>query len=308
MKKPNPYPLSFFAAKVNGMITLALPKGSLEAQTLQLFKEADLEVKRTDRDYNPCIADNRIGKVKILRPQEIPTYVEKGYFDLGISGRDWVNETGSDVVEVANLSYSKTGEGNVKIVVAVHRDEPIDDVSRIRPGSRVTTEYPELTKKFFAQLGIPVQLFHSFGASEAKVPDLMDVVVDLTETGTTLRKNGLKIIGQIMESYTVIIANKSSWADPQKHREIEEIRTLLFGVIEARNKVLLTMNVPTHAMEKIVATLPAMKKPTVSRLHGIDYYSIQTVVPKNAVNQLIPKLKACGAEDILEIPITKIVA
>jgi len=289
------------------MITLALPKGSLEAQTLQLFKEADLEVKRTDRDYNPRITDNRIGKVKILRPQEIPTYVEKGYFDLGISGLDWVHETGSDVVEVAKLSYSKTGEGNVKIVVAVHRDEPIDTVSRIRPGSRVTTEYPELTKKYFTRLGIPVQLFHSFGASEAKVPDLMDVVVDLTETGTTLRKNGLKIIGQIMESYTVIIANKASWGDDQKRREIEEIKTLLFGVIEARNKVLLTMNVPTHAMEKIVAALPAMKKPTVGRLHGIDYYSIQTVVPKDAVNQLIPKLKACGAEDILEIPITKIV-
>jgi ATP phosphoribosyltransferase len=189
----------------------------------------------------------------------------------------------------------------------VHRDEPIDNVSCIRPGSRVTTEYPELTKSYFVQLGIPVQLFHSYGASEAKVPDLMDVVVDLTETGTTLRKNGLKIIGQMMESYTVIIANKSSWADPQKRREIEEIKTLLFGVIEARNKVLLTMNVPSASMEKIVAALPAMKKPTVSRLHEIDYYSIQTVVPKNAVNQLIPKLKACGAEDILEIPITKIV-
>jgi len=289
------------------MITIALPKGSLEAQTLQLFREADLEVRRTDRDYNPRIADDRIGKVKILRPQEIPTYVEKGYFDLGISGLDWVNETGSDVVEVANLTYSKTGEGNVKIVVAVHRDEPVDDVSRIRPGSRVTTEYPELTKKYFQRLGIPVQLFHSFGASEAKVPDLMDVVVDLTETGTTLRKNGLKIIGQIMESYTVIIANKESWADPQKRREIEEIKTLLFGVIEARNKVLLTMNVPAASMEKIVAALPAMKKPTVSRLHGIDFYSIQTVVPKNMVNKLIPQLKACGAEDILEIPITKIV-
>jgi len=289
------------------MITIALPKGSLEAQTLQLFKEADLEIKRTDRDYNPRIADARIGKVKILRPQEIPTYVEKGYFDLGISGLDWVKETGSDIIEVANLSYSKTGDGNVKIVVAVHRDEPIDNVRCIRPGSRVTTEYPELTKSYFVQLGIPVQLFHSYGASEAKVPDLMDVVVDLTETGTTLRKNGLKIIGQMMESYTVIIANKSSWADPQKRREIEEIKTLLFGVIEARNKVLLTMNVPSASMEKIVAALPAMKKPTVSRLHEIDYYSIQTVVPKNAVNQLIPKLKACGAEDILEIPITKIV-
>jgi len=290
-----------------GMFTLALPKGSLEAQTLQLFKEADLEVRRTDRDYNPRIADSRIGKIKILRPQEIPTYVEKGYFDIGISGLDWVQETNSDVIEIANLSYSKTGEGNVKIVIAVHRDEPIEDVRQIRPDSRVTTEYPEMTRRFFESLKIPVQLFHSFGASEAKVPDLMDVVVDLTETGTTLRKNGLKIIGQIMESHTVIIANKAAWADPEKRREIEEIKTLLFGVIDARNKVLLTMNVPTAAMERLVAALPAMKKPTVSRLHGINYYSIQTVVQKSAVNGLIPKLKACGAEDILEIPISKIV-
>ncbi len=289
------------------MITLALPKGSLEAQTLQLFREADLEVRRTDRDYNPCIDDPRIGKIKILRPQEIPTYVDKGYFDLGISGLDWVRETGADVIEVAALSYSKTGEGNVKIVIAVHRDEPIDKAAQIRPDSRVTTEYPELTRRFFADLGIPVQLFHSFGASEAKVPDLMDVVVDLTETGTTLRKNGLKIIGQIMESYTVIIANRAAWADPEKRRAIEEIKTLLFGVLEARHKVLLTMNVPTAALERIVSALPAMKKPTVSRLHGIEYYSVQTVVQKSAVNELIPKLKGCGAEDILEIPIAKIV-
>ena len=289
------------------MITLAIPKGSLEAQTLQLFKEADLEIRRTDRDYNPRIDDPRIGKVKILRPQEIPTYVDKGYFDVGISGLDWVRETNSDVVEVADLSYSKTGEGNVKIVIAVHHDEPIEKASQIRPDSRVTTEYPVLTKKYFESIGVPVQLFHSFGASEAKVPDLMDVVVDLTETGTTLRKNGLKIIGQIMESYTVIIANKKSWADPEKRREITEITTLLFGVIEARHKVLLTMNVPSASMERIVKALPAMKKPTVSRLHGIDYNSIQTVVPKKTVNQLIPMLKACGAEDILEIPISKIV-
>ena len=289
------------------MITLALPKGSLEAQTLQLFKEADLEVRRTDRDYNPRIDDPRIGKIKILRPQEIPTYVDKGYFDLGISGLDWVRETGSNVVEVAALTYSKTGEGNVKIVIAVNRDEPIENAAQIRPDSRVTTEYPELTKKFFADLNIPVQLFHWYGASEAKVPDLMDVVVDLTETGTTLRKNGLKIIGQIMESHTVIIANKAAWADPEKRREIEEIKTLLFGVLDARHRVLLSMNVPTAALEKIVSALPAMKKPTVSRLHGIDYYSVQTVVQKSAVNKLIPKLKACGAEDILEIPIAKIV-
>ncbi len=289
------------------MISIALPKGSLEAQTLQLFKEADLEVKRGDRDYNPVINDHRIGKVKILRPQEIPNYVETGYFDLGISGLDWVKETRAKVKEVSPLSYSKTGEGTVKIVVAVHRDEPIDDVSRIRPNSRVTTEYPEITKEYFGRLGIPVQLFPSFGASEAKVPDLMDVVVDLTETGTTLRRNGLKIIGQIMESYTVIIANRDSFEDAAKRRAIEEIVTLLLGVIDARHQVLLSMNVPEAAMEQVVAALPALKRPTVSRLHGVDYYSIQTVVQKGHVNTLIPSLKAAGAQDILEIPIAKII-
>jgi ATP phosphoribosyltransferase len=226
---------------------------------------------------------------------------------MGISGLDWVRETGSDVVEVANLSYSKTGDGNVRIVVAVHHDEEIENVAQIRKNSRVTTEYPAITKAYFSSLKIPVQLFHSFGASEAKVPDLMDVVVDLTETGTTLRRNGLKIIGQIMESYTVIIANRQSWADADKRKSIEEIKTLLVGVIEARHQVLLTMNVPKGAMERVIAVLPAMKKPTVSRLHGIDFYSIQTVVKKNDVNQLIPRLKDSGAEDILEIPITKIV-
>jgi ATP phosphoribosyltransferase len=289
------------------MISIALPKGSLEAQTLQLFREADLEVQRTDRDYSPRIDDDRIGKLKILRPQEIPTYVEMGYFDLGITGLDWVRETGASVKEVANLSYSKTGRGNVRIVVAVHASEPIDDVRQIRPESRVTTEYPVMTKQYFGKLGIPIRLFPSYGASEAKVPDLMDVVVDLTETGTTLRRNGLKIIGEIMESYTVAIAHKASFEDPVKKKEIEEIVTLLYGVLDARNQVLLSMNVPAGSMEQVVAALPALKKPTVSRLHGIDYYSIETVVHKDMVNRLIPRLKDAGAEDILEIPIAKIV-
>jgi ATP phosphoribosyltransferase len=289
------------------MLSLVLPKGSLEQQTLQLFKEADLEVKRTDRDYNPRISDPRIGKVKILRPQEIPIYVAMGAFDLGITGLDWVRETGADVVEVASLSYSKTGEGNVRIVVAVSQEEQIPDPTRIRPGSRVTTEYPNLTRRYFEDLRIPVQLFPSFGASEAKVPDLMDVVVDLTETGTTLRRNGLKIIGQIMESYTVVIASPAAWKDPGKRQAIEELLTLLRGVMEGRTRVLLSMNVPAARIDAVIGMLPAMKTPTVSRLHNLDYFSLETVVPKGEVNQLIPRLKAAGAEDILEIPIAKIV-
>lgn len=289
------------------MISLALPKGSLEDQTLALFREADLEVRRTDRDYSPVIRDERISRVKILRPQEIPQYVAEGYFDLGISGLDWVRETDADVVEVAKLNYSKTGEGTVRIVVAVHGSDPVERPGEIRAGARVTTEYPRLTARYFEALGVEARLFTSYGASEAKVPDLMDVVVDLTETGSTLRKNGLKIIGQIMESHTALLANHESLRDPEKRREIEEIATLLLGVIEARHQVLLTMNVPSTALDRVIEVLPAMKKPTVGRLHGIDYFSIQTVVQKGLVNCLIPPLKAAGAEDILEIPITKIV-
>ena len=289
------------------MISIALPKGSLEEQTLALFREADLEVRRTDRDYNPVIRDERIGKVKILRPQEIPQYVAMGYFDLGISGLDWVRETIADVVEVAKLNYSKTGEGTVRIVVAVHGTDPADRVEEIRPDARVTTEYPRLTGRFFEELGVAVRLFPSYGASEAKVPDLMDVVVDLTETGTTLRRNGLKIVGQIMESYTVIVANREAWADPVRRQAIEEITTLLLGVLDARSRTLLSMNVPRDSVATVMASLPALKRPTVSALFGIDYFSVETVVLKSEVNRLIPLLKAAGAEDILELPIAKII-
>lgn len=289
------------------MISIALPKGSLEEQTLKLFGQADLEVRSTERDYNPSIDDARIDNVKILRPQEIPKYVEDGYFDLGISGLDWVQETGSDVEIVATLSYSKQGGGGVRVVVAVPMDAPIESASNIKPDSRVSTEYSNLTKKFFEELNIPVNIFFSYGATEAKVPDLMDVIVDLTETGATLRRNGLKIVGTIVESETVLIANKGSMNDPVKGREITEIKTLLLGVLEARGKVLLDMNVPKDRLDDVISVLPAMKKPTVSQLYDTDYYALETVVDKKDVNTLIPKLKEMGAEDILEINISKIV-
>jgi ATP phosphoribosyltransferase len=289
------------------MLDIALPKGSLEEQTLLLFKQADLEIRKTDREYNPTVKDPRIKKVKILRPQEIPKYVEEGYFDLGISGKDWVIESDSDVVEVADMFYSKMGEGIVKIVIAVPNDKDIKSAKEIEPGSRVSTEYPNLTKKFFDKLGIPVDLRYSYGATEAKVPELVDVIVDLTETGSTLRKNGLKIIDIILESNTKLIANKKSWKDPVKRKEIEEITILLQAVLEARGKVFIVMNVPEDKLDSVVSGLPAMKRPTVSKLYKSDYYAVQTVVSKNEINILIPKLKNLGAEDILEMDITKIV-
>ena len=289
------------------MLRIALPKGSLEEQTFLLFRQADLEIKRTEREYNPTINDPRIGKVKILRPQEIAGYVEEGYFDVGITGHDWVVESGADVIEIADLPYSKQGAGIVKIVIAVPNDQEIESTTDIKPHSRVTTEYPNITRNYFEKLGIPVEIHFSYGATEAKVPDLMDVVVDVTETGSTLRKNNLTIIDVMLESTTKLVVNRDSWNDPDRRKEIEEIRTLLLAVIEARGKVLLDMNVPADRLDELIAALPAMKLPTVTKLYNSEYYAVETVVAKETVNILIPELKRLGAEDILELDISKIV-
>lgn len=289
------------------MIDIAIPKGSLQNQTLQLFEQAGLEVKRTEREYNAQIDDPRIGKVKILRPQEIPGYVAKGYFDLGISGTDWIMESGAVVAKVIDLNYGKQGPGKVKLVVAVPASLEIENASQIKPGSRVATEYPNLTASFFQKLGIPVDIQFSYGATEAKVPELTDVVVDLTETGSTLRKNGLKIIDVMLESTSELIANKRSWLDSQKRDDILAVETLLSGVMRARGKVLLKMNIPEGEIKDVIAILPSMKNPTISKLYNSGYYAVETVVDRDQVNLLIPQLKKAGAQDILELAISKIV-
>lgn len=289
------------------MLSIALPKGSLQEQTLLLFTEADLPVKRSAREYSVTIADHRISQVKILRPQEIPKYVEEGYFDLGISGRDCITEVDADVVEVADMPYAKTGTGVMKMVIAVPEDSSVQAAVDIKPGSRVTTEFPNITRKYFESLGIPVDVFYSYGATEAKVPEIMDVVVDLTETGSTIRRNHLRIVDVILESTTKLIANKDAWSDPVKRKAMDEIRTLLLGVIDARGRVLLSMNVAKDKLDAVVGVLPAMKRPTVAPLYNSDYFEITTVVDKDTVNVIIPKLKEMGAEDILEQNISKIV-
>lgn len=289
------------------MLRIALPKGSLGEQTLELFAQADLEVIKGAREYNPVIDDPRIEKVKILRPQEIPGYIAEGYFDLGISGSDCVTESGAEVVTVAKLPYAKMGAGVIKMVVAVAADNPAKRPEDIKPGSRITTEFPNVTKAYFEKLGIPVKIFYSYGASEAKIPELMDVVVDLTETGATLAHNQLKVIGLVDEFPTVLIANKDSWKDAAKKQEIEEVKTLLLGVIEARGRVLLSMNVAKENLDAVLKALPAMKRPTISALADDGYVAVTTVVDKRGVNILLPQLKAAGAEDILEQPISKIV-
>lgn len=291
------------------MLNLVLPKGSLEQQTLLLFEQADLPVRRgSEREYNATISDPRIGQVKVLRPQEIGTYVEKGYFDLGITGLDWVVETGADVVRVMDMAYNKQGVGApVKIVLAVSNESGIERAEQVPAGSRISTEYPNITRRFFERLGIPVEVQLSYGATEAKVPEIADGVVEVTETGSTLRKNGMRIIAVLLESTTQLIANRRAYEDPVKRQEIEEIQTLLKGVLTARGKVLIKLNVSEENLRSVVAIMPGMKAPTISHLYGTNYYAVEAVVVRSEVNLLIPRLKNAGAEDILEIPISKIV-
>jgi ATP phosphoribosyltransferase len=290
------------------VLNLVLPKGSLEKATLELFDAADLAVKRSSAvDYKATIDDPRIGDVRILRPQEIPRYVAGGLFDLGITGRDWVEETASDVVSLGEMKYSKATSNPVRIVLAVPQDSPYDTAADLPQGVRVSTEYPELTARYFERHGIAADIQLSYGATEAKVPDIVDVVVDITETGRALRAAGLKIIDTVLTSYTELVANPASYADPEKRHAMEQVKTLLDGVLDARGRVLVKLNVPRPALDAVIAVIPSMKSPTVNELFGGEGYAVEAVVPKSRINVLIPALKDAGATDILELPIAKIV-
>ncbi|MBT3249095.1 MAG: ATP phosphoribosyltransferase [Actinobacteria bacterium] len=290
------------------MLKLVLPKGSLEKSTLALFEGADLGVQRNSSvDYRATIDDPRIDEVRILRPQEIAGYVAEGMFDLGITGRDWIEETNSDVVSLGQLHYSKATARPVRIVVAVPEDSPWESVADLPSGVRVSSEYPELTRRFFAEKGIEADIRLSYGATEAKAPDIVDVVVDLTETGRALRAAGLKIIETMLTSFTELVANPEAAADPEKRHAMEQIHRLLQGTLEARGKVLVKMNVSAENLKRIMEIIPSMKAPTVNELYQDSGFAVETVVAKNVINVLIPELRDGGATDILEIPLSKIV-
>jgi ATP phosphoribosyltransferase len=289
------------------VLRIALPKGSLERATLQLFEAADLTVERSSAvEYRATIADPRVEEVRILRPQEIPMYVAEGLFDLGITGRDWVEETSSDVVTLGELRYSKATSDPVRVVVAVATDSPAQSAADLYDGVRVSSEYPELTRRFFAARGIAADVRLSYGASEAKVPDIADCVVDITETGRALRAAGLRVIDTILTSYTEVVANRASHAEPDKRHAMGQLMTLLNGALEARTKVLLKLNVVGERFDDVLAVLPSAKSPTVSELAG-GGFAVESVVEKRQINLVIPALKDAGATDLLEIPIAKIV-
>jgi ATP phosphoribosyltransferase len=290
------------------MLRLVLPKGSLENATLELFLAADLAVRRSsDVDYRASIDDPRVSEVRILRPQEIPVYVAEGLFDIGITGRDWIEETGAEVISLSRLQYSKATSNPIRVVVAVENDSPVRKIEDLADGVRVSTEYPVLTKRFFTSRGIEADVRLSYGATEAKIPEIADVIVEITETGRAIRQAGLRIIETILESYTELVANPASFADPQKAHAMGQLQTLLDGALAARGQVLVKLNVPEAQLDAVIAVLPAMKSPTISKLFGDQGYALETVVAKAAINTLIPALKDHGATDILELPLSKIV-
>jgi ATP phosphoribosyltransferase len=290
------------------MLRLVLPKGSLEHATLELFDHADLSVLRSSAvQYLAAIDDPRVSEVRILRPQEIPTYVAEGMFDLGITGRDWIAETGAEVVSLGELHYSKATARPIRLVLAVAQDSPWRSAADLPNGVRISTEYLGLTSRYFEGLGIEANVRLSYGATEAKVPDIADAVVEITETGSALRAAGLRILDTVLTSYTELIANQAAYDDPAKRHAMNQIHTLLQGTLEARGKVLLKLNVSNEALDAVVRIVPAMKTPTVSKLHNNEGYAIETVVPKKGINLLIPDLIDAGATDILELPIEKII-
>ena len=290
------------------MLRIVLPKGSLEKATFELFEAADLSIRRSSSvDYKATIDDPRIIDVRILRPQEIPQYVAEGLFDIGITGRDWVEETQSDVESLGELKYSKATSDPVKVVVAVAGDSPAQTVADLPHGVRVSSEYPSLTERYFAERGIKADVRLSYGASEAKIPDIADCIVDITETGRALRAAGLRVIDTMLVSYTEMIGNKDSYADPAKRHAMGQLMTLLLGTLDARGKVLVKLNVGSDDLQKVLAVLPSAKSPTISELAG-GGFAVESVVEKRTINTLIPALKDAGASDLLELPISKIVA
>jgi ATP phosphoribosyltransferase len=275
---------------------------------MQLFEDADLTVSRgSDVDYRGTVDDPRVLDVTVLRPQEIPRYIASGLFDVGITGRDWVEETGADVVTLAELHYSKATARPIRMVLAVAADSPAQAVRDLPDGLRVHTEYPELTRRFFTDAGVDADITLSYGATEAKIPEIADAVVEITETGRALRAAGLRILDTILVSYTELIANPRAYKDPAKRKAMEQVRTLLEGALEARGRVLVKLNIDEANLDRVISVLPALKSPTIAKLFGEGGYAVETVVAKSEINTLIPALKDIGATGIIELPIAKIV-
>lgn len=286
-------------------LTIGLPSGSLMEPTIALFAKAGYAISGSSRSYRPSVDDPEL-RIRLLRAQEISRYIEHGYLDCGITGYDWVQENESRLEEVVKLPYSKATSNPTRWVLVVPEDSPVKSVRDLE-GKRVATEAVGITRRFFERAGVNVEVEFSWGATEVKVPDLVDAIVDITETGSSLRANKLRIVDTLMESYPALYANTSAWADEWKQSKIKNLSLLLKAALAARDLVGLKMNLPEKSLKKLLEALPALRNPTVSPLAQPEWVAIETVIEEKVVREIIPSLKTLGAEGIIEYPLNKVV-
>lgn len=286
-------------------LRIGLPKGSLEGATFELFAKAGFDFVSTGRNYQPLSDDPEL-EPTLLRPQEIPLYVQDGVIDCGLTGYDWVVDCGVDVHEICELRYSKLTSNPIRIVIAVHNDSPIQSVGDLQ-GKRVATEYVRLTERYFQQQGVQAHVEFSWGACEVKVPDVVDAIVVNTETGSSLRAHNLRILETILTSTTRFISNHDSWRDPEKQRKMRALEVLLTGAMNAAKLVGLKMNVPVARLGDVLTELPALQKPTVNDLSDPEWKAIEVVLEEKVSRDLIPRLKEKGATGIVEYPLNKVI-
>ncbi|NVO00986.1 MAG: ATP phosphoribosyltransferase [Geobacteraceae bacterium] len=291
---------------MSNVLNFGIPKGSLEDATVELFKKAGWKVSISSRSYFPGVDDEEMN-CKLIRPQEMGKYVERGTIDVGIAGRDWVRENDSDVVEVCEMVYSKVSRRPVRWVLVVSQNSPVHKPEDLA-GATISTELVEFTKRYFAERNIPVTVEFSWGATEAKVVDgLCDAIVEVTETGSTIKANNLRIVCDLMQSVPVMVANKAAWETPWKRAKIQQIATLLQSALAAEGMVGIKMNAPGDRIEEITKVLPSQKAPTVSHLYKSDWVSIESILSEKDVRQIVPRLLELGAEGIVEYPLNKII-
>ncbi len=289
------------------ILKLGIPKGSLEAATTELFAQAGWNISTRTRNYFPSVDDPEI-RCALVRSQEMGPYIANGTLDAGLTGQDWIEETGAEVEVVSDLVYSKSSDNPCRWVLIVNEDSDIRTLEDLR-GKRIATELVGFTRRFMASRGIDATVDFSWGATEAKVVEgLADAAVEITETGSTIRAHGLRIVCDLLHTHTVFVANRETLKDAWKKRKIDNIALLLESALAARDKVLLKMNVPADRLEQVVKQLPSLHAPTINRLHGDDWLALETVISKGEVRELVPALKATGAEGILEFELRKMVA
>ncbi|HTX17553.1 MAG TPA: ATP phosphoribosyltransferase [Bacteroidota bacterium] len=286
-------------------LKLGVPKGSLQESTFNLLSKAGFHFSVSNRSYFPSIDDEEL-EAMLIRAQELPRYVEDGVFDAALTGYDWIIESGVDVRSVSDLVYSKQSMRKVKWVLAVHETSPVESVKDLE-GKRIATEVVNITKNYLAKHGVSATVEFSWGATEVKTPDLVEAIVEVTETGSSLRANKLRIVDTVLESNTKLIANHKSWTDPWKREKIENLAMLLQGAINAGNKVGLKMNLRKSDVDKVLTLIPALRKPTISQLADAEWIALETIIDEDVVRKIIPQLKRAGAEGLIEYPLNKVI-